>query len=330
MATAAGAVINTLEPIVFEEKLKKVKIENEELRLPRLNMQVNSKAELLYWADFVFSSLQTVDAADEADYFKVVKGLLVGDALDAWNTLFDALPLGTPLDVACLQQVMQGMVSKYVKEADRVAQLKWLRSQSCSRKTKKTMEVHMYWSHLKKIRELTETWMPGAGAITDQEMKEVFINGMPFAWQTNFMGTHGSITAGMNMEDVLAAFEDQQVVSRMREENEAQQAVKFRRDRRKERDQDQVSRTSNKKKRADVRRREPERRQHDSPAGKSSNKPNYCRHSKCKDAKRHLWEDCPNNWANQKQKSKPDRRDNNAKKGRRGETYAVESDEESV
>ena len=86
MANSTTALLG-LEPIVFEEKLQKVKIGNDELRLPKLNMQVNTKAELLYWVDYVSSALQTLDAADEAGYFKAVKSLLHGDALDKWNTL---------------------------------------------------------------------------------------------------------------------------------------------------------------------------------------------------------------------------------------------------
>ena len=111
--------------------------------------------------------------------FTTFNSMLNGQALTEWQAVYNALPVGTALDLTQLEQSIQALIAAFAVDADRHALLQYLRQ---GPKEPKRITVQVLVTLFQQLNGVAD-WLPGhMPVLTDEEIKQAYHDRMPNPW----------------------------------------------------------------------------------------------------------------------------------------------------
>ena len=103
--------------------------------------------------------------------FTTFNSTLNGQVLTEWQAVYNALPVGTALDLAQLEQSIQALIAAFAVDADRHALLQYLRQ---GPKEPKRINVQVLVTLFQQLNGVAD-WLPGhMPVLTDEEIKQAY------------------------------------------------------------------------------------------------------------------------------------------------------------
>ena len=107
-----------------------------------------------------------------------------------WQSVWTAIPNGTPLTVARFEQALKDFIAKYAGPDDRAHQIDYLRNLKKPH-TIPCQQLQILFENLNSMAD----WLPGTNAVlADSDLKRAYYNAMPQKWQQHY------VKAGKNVE----------------------------------------------------------------------------------------------------------------------------------
>ena len=142
--------------------------------------------------------------------FTIFNSTLNGQALTEWQAVYNALPEGTALDLAQLEQSIQALIAAFTVDADRHALLQYLRQGS---KKPKRIMVQVLITLFQQLNGVAD-WLPGhIPILTAEELKQAYHDRMPSPWIEQLAAT-GRTVPGESMNSLRAYFSQQETLAK--------------------------------------------------------------------------------------------------------------------
>ena len=131
--------------------------------------------------------------------FATFNSTLNSQALTEWQAVYNALPEGTALDLAQLEQSIQALIAAFAVDADRHALLQYLRQGSTKKPKRITVQVLV--TLFQQLNSVAD-WLPGHMPIlTAEELKQAYHDRMPNPWIERLAAT-GCTVPGESMHSL--------------------------------------------------------------------------------------------------------------------------------
>ena len=142
-------------------------------------------------------------------------------ALTEWQAVYNALPDGTALDLAQLEQSIKALIAAFAVDADQHALLQYLR-QGFPKKPKQ-ITVQVLVTLFQQLNNVVD-WLPGHMPIlTKEELKQAYHNRMPNSWTERLAAT-GRTVPGETLQALRSYFVQQETLAkRLEDVNNARQ-----------------------------------------------------------------------------------------------------------
>ena len=153
--------------------------------------------------------------------FTTFNSTLNGQALTEWQAVYNALPVGTALDLAQLEQSIQALIAAFTVDADRHALLQYLQHGS---KKPKRITVQVLVTLFQQLNGMAD-WLPGQmPVLTAEELKQAYHDRMPNPWIERLAATGRTVPEEM-MNTLRAYFSQQETLAkRIEDANNARQS----------------------------------------------------------------------------------------------------------
>ena len=154
--------------------------------------------------------------------FATFNSTLNGQALTEWQAVYNAIPDGTALDLAQLEQSIKALIAAFAVDADRHALLQYLR-QGVPKKPKR-ITVQVLVTLVQQLNNVAD-WLPGQMPIlTDAELKQAYHDRMPSAWTERLAATGRTVPAE-DLQSLRLYFSQQEALAkRLEDANNARQS----------------------------------------------------------------------------------------------------------
>ena len=154
--------------------------------------------------------------------FATFNSTLNGQALTEWQAVYNAIPDGTALDLAQLEQSIKALIAAFAVDADRHALLQYLR-QGVPKKPKR-ITVQVLLTLVQQLNNVAD-WLPGQMPIlTDAELKQAYHDRMPSAWTERLAATGRTVPAE-ELSSLRLYFSQQEALAkRLEDANNARQS----------------------------------------------------------------------------------------------------------
>ena len=164
--------------------------------------------------------------------FATFNSTLNGQALTEWQAVYNAIPDGTALDLAQLEQSIKALIVAFAVDADRHALLQYLR-QGVPKKPKR-ITVQVLLTLVQQLNNMAD-WLPSQMLIlTDVELKQAYHDRMPSAWTERLAATGRTVPAE-ELSSLRLYFSQQEALAkRLEDANNARQSRSARRRRRRD------------------------------------------------------------------------------------------------
>ena len=154
--------------------------------------------------------------------FATFNSMLNGQALTEWQAVYNAIPDGTALDLAQLEQSIKALIAAFAVDADRHALLQYLR-QGVPKKPKR-ITVQVLLTLVQQLNNVAD-WLPGQMPILNEaELKQAYHDRMPSAWTERLAAT-GRTVPGEALSALRLYFSQQEALAkRLEDANNARQS----------------------------------------------------------------------------------------------------------
>ena len=154
--------------------------------------------------------------------FATFNSTLNRQALTEWQAVYNAIPDGTALDLAQLEQSIKALIAAFAVDADRHALLQYLH-QGVPKKPKRIM-VQVLVTLFQQLNTVA-AWLPGQMPIlTDAELKQAYHDRMPSAWTERLAATGRTVPAE-DLPSLRLYFSQQEALAkRLEDANNARQS----------------------------------------------------------------------------------------------------------
>ena len=143
--------------------------------------------------------------------FATFNSTLNGQALTEWLAVYNALPEGTALDLAQLEQSIQALIVAFTVDADRHALLQYLQ-QGSTKKPKRIM-VQVLITLFQQLNSMAD-WLPGHMPIlTAEELKQAYHDRMPNSW-IEWLAATGCTVPGESLYSLRSYFAQQETLTK--------------------------------------------------------------------------------------------------------------------
>ena len=154
--------------------------------------------------------------------FATFNSTLNRQALTEWQAVYNAIPDGTALDLAQLEQSIKALIAAFAVDADRHALLQYLR-QGVPKKPKR-ITVQVLVTLVQQLNNMAD-WLPGQMPIlTDTELKQAYHDRMPSA-RTERLAATGRTVPAEDLQSLRLYFSQQEALAkRLEDANNARQS----------------------------------------------------------------------------------------------------------
>ena len=154
--------------------------------------------------------------------FATFNSTLNRQALTEWQAVYNAIPDGTALDLAQLEQSIKALIVAFAVDADRHALLQYLR-QGFPKKPKR-ITVQVLVTLFQQLINVAD-WLPGhMPMLTEEELKQAYHDQMPSSWTERLAAT-GCTVPGEMLQLLRIYFGQQETLAkRLEDANNAQQS----------------------------------------------------------------------------------------------------------
>ena len=142
----------------------------QEMYLPYLDGLQVTLGDMVLHCKHVFEEVHSKTFRHDG-LFTTFNSTLNGQALTEWQAIYNALPEGTALDLAQLEQSIQALIAAFAVDADQHALLQYLRQGS---KKPKRITVQVLVTLFQQLNGVAD-WLPGHMPIlTAEELKQAY------------------------------------------------------------------------------------------------------------------------------------------------------------
>ena len=142
----------------------------QEIYLPYLDGLQVTLGDVLLHCKRVFEEVRSKSFSDDG-LFTTFNSTLNGQALTEWQAVYNALPEGTALDLAQLEQSIQALIAAFAIAADRHALLQYLRH---GFKKPERISVQVLVTLFQQLNGIA-SWLPGnMPVLTAEELKQAY------------------------------------------------------------------------------------------------------------------------------------------------------------
>ena len=193
----------------------------QEMYLPYLDGLQVTLGDVVLHCKRVFEEVRSKNFQDDG-LFATFNSTLNRQALTEWQAIYNALPDGTALDLAQLEQSIKALIAAFAVDADRHALLQYLR-QGFPKKPKR-ITVQVLVTLFQQLNNVAD-WLPGHMPIlTEEELKQAYHDRMPNAW-TEWLAATGRTVPGESLQSLRSYFVQQETLAkRLEDANNARQS----------------------------------------------------------------------------------------------------------
>ena len=154
-------------------------------------------------------------------FFTTFNSMLNGQAHTEWQAVYNALPVGTALDLTQLEQSIQALIAAFAVDADRHALRQYLQHGS---KKPKQITAQVLVTLFQQLNGVPD-WLPGhMPVLTAEELKQAYHDRMPNPWIEQLAAT-GRTVPEETMNTLQAYFSQQKTLVKWIEDaNNARQS----------------------------------------------------------------------------------------------------------
>ena len=150
----------------------------QEMYLPYLDGLQVTLGDVLLHCKRVFEEVRSKSFSNDG-LFTTFNSTLNGQALTEWQAIYNALPVGTALDLAQLEQSIKALITAFAVATDRHALLQYLRQ---GPKKPKRISVQVLVTLFQQLNGVVD-WLPGnMPVLTVDELKQAYHDRMPNPW----------------------------------------------------------------------------------------------------------------------------------------------------
>ena len=144
----------------------------QEMYLPYLDGLQVTLGDIVLHCKRVFEEVRSKTFRNDG-LFTTFNSTLNGQALTEWQAVYNALPVGTALDLAQLKQSIQALIAAFAVDADRHALLQYLGQGT---KKPKQITVQVLITLFQQLNGMAG-WLPGQmPVLTAEELKQAYHN----------------------------------------------------------------------------------------------------------------------------------------------------------
>ena len=181
----------------------------QEMYLPYLDGLQVTLGNIVLHCKYVFEEVRSKTFHNDG-LFTTFNSMLNGQALTEWQAVYNALPVGTALDLAQLKQSIQALIAAFAVDADRHALLQYLRHGS---KKHKRITVQVLVTLFQQLNGMAD-WLPGhMPVLTAEELKQAYHDRMPNPWIERLAATGRTVPKEM-MNTLRASFSQQETLAK--------------------------------------------------------------------------------------------------------------------
>ena len=192
----------------------------QEMYLPYLDGLQVTLGDVVLHCKRVFEEVRSKTFRQDS-LFATFNSTLNGQALTEWQAVYNALPDGTALDLAQLEQSIKALIAAFAVDADRHALLQYLR-QGFPKKPKR-ITVQVLVTLFQQLNNVAD-WLPGQMPIlTEEELKQAYHDRMPNTW-TEWLAATGHTVPVESLQSLRIYFGQQETLAkRLEDANNARQ-----------------------------------------------------------------------------------------------------------
>ena len=193
----------------------------QEMYLPYLDSLQVTLGDVVLHCKRIFEEVRSKTFRHDG-LFATFNSTLNGQALTEWQAVYNAIPDGTALDLAQLEQSIKALIAAFAVDADRHALLQYLR-QGFPKKPKR-ITVQVLVTLVQQLNNVAD-WLPGQMPIlTEAELKQAYHDRMPSAWTERLAATGRTVPAE-DLQSLRAYFAQQEALAkRLEDANNARQS----------------------------------------------------------------------------------------------------------